>query len=243
MKKLLTIVLVAGVIMSAQAQKVGFWFDAGLKGGFGPTFMLNNNILDDDTYDHVFSNGYTVGAKFGIFKGLYNGITFDVMYNTGIQKFRDESGDRMIDQEVSWNSTDLAVLYRLQKEGIYVELGPMFSFMNKVDDVYDGNETDVTDFYAEQMTSGVFGFGGYLLGGGQFTLMFGLRATYGFTDMISDDGQNSSYPINPASTHAGFDSYESTNPISVQLLFEANFGLGYFAKTSCSKRMAFFRFD
>lgn len=226
---------------SMNAQKIGFWFDAGVKGGFGPSFMYNTNILDDELYDHQFSNGYSVGAKFGIFKGLYNGITFDVMYNNGNQKFRDEGGDRMIDHSVSWTSTDLAVLYRLQKEGIYVELGPMFSFMNGVDDTYDGTETDVSDSYTENMTSGVFGFGGYLLGGGQFTLMFGLRATYGFTDMISDDGQNAGFP-NPNAV-ATYETYETSNPIGLQLIFEANFGLGYFAKTSCSKRTAFFRFD
>lgn len=241
MKKLLTLGVLLLAMTQMSAQKVGFWFDAGVKAGFGPSFMLNNNILDDDFYDHVFSNGYSVGAKFGIFKGLYNGVTFDVMYANGIQKFRNEGGDQMIDHEVSWTSTDLAVLYRLQKEGIYVELGPMFSFMSGVDDTYDGTETDVSDFYVENMTSGVFGFGGYLLGGGQFTLMFGLRATYGFTDMINEDGQAANYPNPNLSTP--YESYEATNPIGLQLIFEANFGLGYFAKTSCSKRMSFFRFD
>ena len=241
MKQLMTLVFGLLFITSMSAQKVGFWFDAGVKGGFGPTFMYNSNILDDELYDHQFSNGYSVGAKFGIFKGLYNGITFDVMYNNGNQMFRDEGGDRMIDHSVSWTSTDLAVLYRLQKEGIYVELGPMFSFMSGVDDTYDGTETDVSESYAENMTSGVFGFGGYLLGGGQFTLLFRLRATYGFTDMISDSGQDARFP-NPNAVTT-YETYETSNPIGLQLIFEANFGLGYFAKTACSKRMSFFRFD
>ena len=241
MKRILfTLCLIAGVSLS-YGQKVGFWFDAGLKGGVGPSFLLNNNIFDDDTYDHVFTNGYSVGAKFGIFKGLYNGITFDVMYNSGAQDFRSEGMDQTVDHNISWNSTDLAVLYRLQKEGIYVELGPMFSFVNKVEQ--EGfDPSDVSEFYSENMTSAVFGFGGYLLGGGNFTLMFGLRAAYGFTDFVSDAGQAANYP-NPMGDAVPYDSYESTNPISLQLVFEANFGLGYFAKTACSKRMSFFRFD
>jgi hypothetical protein len=241
MKHLFTLLLALGMMTGIQAQKVGFWFDAGLKGGVGPSFLLNNNIFDDDFYDHQLTTGYSVGAKFGIFKGLYNGITFDVMYSNGAQDFRAEGMDQPVDHNINWTSTDLAVLYRLQKQGIYLELGPMFSWVNSVEQT-GFDPSDVTEFYSENMTSAVFGFGGYLLSSGNFTLMFGLRASYGFTDFISEAGQDANYP-NPMGEAVPYDSYESTNPINVQLTFEANFGLGYFAKTACSKRMSFFRFD
>lgn len=244
MKKLYTVLLALGLMSTANAQKIGFWFDAGLKAGVGPSLLINKNIFDDQTYDHQFSNGYGVGAKLGIFYGLYNGINLDVMLNTGTQKFRNEiDPNNYIEHKVTWSTTDLSVLYRLQKEGIYFEIGPMFSLVNKVEQ--EGFEpSDVTEFYAENYTSGVLGFGGYLLGGGQFTLMLGIRAGYAFTDFINDDGQAANYPraANPQVLES-YDTYETTNPLFVQFTLEANFGLGYFAKTACSKRTSFFRFD
>lgn len=242
MKKLFTILLALGVMGAVNGQKIGFWFDAGVKAGFGPTLLLNQNIFDDAEYDHQLSTGYGVGGKLGVFYGLYNGLNFEVMLNTGTQKFRNETDpDNFIDHKVTWTTTDLSVLYRLQKEGIYIELGPMFSLVSKVEQ--DGfSPEDVTEFYAENMTSGVFGFGGYLLNSGNFTLMFGLRAGYTFTDFINDAGQAANYPRAGENLMA-YDSYEKTNPIFVQINFEANFGLGYFAKTACSERTAFFRFN
>ncbi len=244
MKQLFSIVLSVFLFSSLGAQKIGFWFDAGLKAGVGPSLLYNQNIFDDDTYDHQLSTGYGVGAKLGIFYGLYNGVNFDIMLNQGVQKFRSEVTSTFTDHKVSWTSTDIAVLYRLQKEGIYVELGPMFSLINKVEQEGFG-PADVSQYYSETNTSGVFGFGGYLLGGGQFTLMFGIRAGYSFTDFINDEGQALQYPR--ASVSVGdltaYDSYKSTNPLFLQFMLEANFGLGYFAKTACSNRTAFFRFD
>ncbi|MDX1684191.1 MAG: hypothetical protein R3275_03085 [Saprospiraceae bacterium] len=243
MKKLFIIALALGLTSAAYSQKVGFWFDAGLKAGGGPTLMLNSNIFDDDLYDHQISSGFSVGGKLGIFYGLYNGINFDVMLSQGNQKFRNEINSDHVEHKVTWTTTDLAVLYRLQKEGIYVELGPMFSFVSSVKQ--DGfNPEDVSEFYNENLTSGVFGFGGYLLSGDQFTLMFGLRAGYTFTDMINDTGQALNYPRanSPQSSLEGYDTYEETNPIFVQIMLEANFGIGYFAKTACAHRTSFFRF-
>ena len=232
MKKLIALTFSILAITSLDAQKIGFWFDAGLKANVGPSLLYNQNILDDDTYDHQLSTGYGIGAKFGVFYGLYNGVNFDIMLNQGVQKFRNEITSDFVDHKVSWTSTDIAVLYRLQKEGIYIELGPEFSLVNKVEQEGFG-PSDVSEFYTENYTSGVFGFGGYLLGGGQFTLMFGIRAGYAFTDFISDEGQNLEYPR--ASTSqvdlVPYDSYTSTNPIFLQFVLEANFGLGYFAKT------------
>lgn len=206
--------------------------------------MYNQNIFDDDLYDHQLSTGYAVGGKLGVFYGLYNGVNFDVMLGQGSQKFRSEVNADHVEHKVTWTTTDLAVLYRLQKEGIYLELGPMFHLVNKVEQTGFG-PAEVTEYYAENMTSGVFGFGGYLLGGGNFTLMFGIRAGYTFTDMINDQGQALNYPRanDPQIALEAYDSYSTTNPIFVQFMLEANFGLGYFAKTACSKRTSFFRFD
>lgn len=244
MKKLLTLVIALSFLGSVNGQKIGMWFDAGIKAGVGPNLMYNQNIFDDATYDHVFSTGYGIGAKLGIFYGLYNGINLDFMLNQGVQKFRSEITNDFVDHKVKWTSTDLAVLYRLQKEGIYVELGPQFSLISKVEQ--EGfAPSDVSDYYTDVLTNGVFGFGGYLLGGGQFTLMFGMRVGYSFTDFISDEGQELNYPraaVNQADLPQ-YDSYSETNNIYVQFVLEANFGLGYFAKTACANRTAFFRFD
>ncbi len=250
MKKLLTFVFAIVFAAGLSGQKIGFWFDAGVKGGIGPSLLLNSNVFSDSYYDHKLSTGYGVGAKLGVFYGLYNGLTFEVMYQQQKQKMRFEpEGSDFADHTYTWTSTDLLVLYRLQKEGIYVELGPMFSLGTKVEEDGTGR-SDIDDLYVDNMTHGVFGFGGYLLNNGQFTLMFGLRVGYGFTDLIENDNvssiaANTSFPSQEVydQNPDEYSSYKSTNPIFLQFMLEANFGIGYFAKTACSNRTAFFRFD
>ena len=61
-------------------------------------------------------------------------------------------------------------------------------------------------------------------------------------DIISNEGKENGYPVNPFRKVA-YENYKTTNPLIAQLVFELNWGLGYFAKTACGGRRHFFSFD
>jgi len=241
MKKIVFLFFLALLVnQTSQAQKVYAWMDAGLKGGYGLTGLLNSNLFDDKDYEHHLNGGYSIGGKVGLFFGLYNGITIDALYSGFNQKFDYLKSNTRYDHKISWNNIDLALLYRMQKDGVYVELGPQYSLVQKVknNDPNDPN-TDVTDYYNKNYLSGVFGIGGYLFNYETFTTMIGLRMGYGFGDMINADGKAAKYPTpNQVAQYSS----KSTNAAFVQIMMEANFALGFYGKSSCSKRATIFSF-
>ena len=119
----------------------------------------------------------------------------------------------------------------------YFELGPKFSLINSV----RNNGVNTTEYYNDQYTSAVLGFGWYVFGKETFTATAGVRIEYALNDMVSTDGRALGYPVNPVITTA-FQPYKMTNPVVAQIVFEINWGLGYFAKTACSGRRHFFSF-
>jgi len=240
MKKLIPFLFLLCLTTGIKAQKVYAWWDVGLKTSYGLTGLVNTNLFDDRNYEHHLSSGLGVGAKFGFFFGLFNGITVDFMLANNNQKFdyNNQLGQNF-NHSIKWSNYDLSVLYRMQKDGVYIELGPQLSLLRKVTNKDDnGPNGDVTEFYNDKYISGVFGVGGYLLNYETFTLMLGLRMGYSFTDMVSDAGKEAKYPV---PNQIAFKT-ASTNPAFVQLVLEANLALGYYGRTSCSKRATLFSF-
>lgn len=238
MRQTLLLALFLSVAYTATAQ---IWIDTGLKGGFGMSALLNKNILDDRTYSPLFSPGYNMGAKVGVNFGKLNGITIDAMYSTLQQKYSYLHDESQFTNDITWTNLDLYLMYRFSSQGsTYVEIGPMWSNVTKVrqEDGGSGQTGDAAAFYVDKYLSGVFGLGGYVAGEDNFSIMIGLRIHYSFDDFISPTGQTANYPA-PVGT-AEFDSYVASSPIFAQLIAEMNFGIGYFAKTTCGGRRKFF---
>lgn len=241
MQKIIFLFLFCLSMSLTNAQKVTAWMDAGVKVGYGLTGMLNSNLIDDKNYEHHLTTGTAYGAKLGFFIGLYDGITVDFLISNNNQKFDFNLGTNNFIHEIKWKNYDLAVLYRMQKDGLYLEIGPQISFINKVTEIYPPEgEIDVKKYYAKNYFSGVFGIGGYLFTAENFTTMLGLRLGYGFTDMINDLGKESKYPTPKASP--SYATYKKTNPVFAQLSLEFNFALGYYGRSACSKRSSLFSF-
>lgn len=224
------------------AQKVYAWMDAGAKVGYGLTGLVNTNLFDDKNYEYHLSTGLCYGGKIGLFIGLYDGVTVDALFSNSKQEFDFNVGSNNYAHTIEWKNLDLAVLYRMQKDGIYIEIGPQFSFVNKVTQTNPLDpETDIKKYYSKNYISGVFGIGGYVFNYETFTTMLGIRLGYAFTDMVSDDGKNANYPT-PKSPAQPYSSYKGTYPAFVQLNLEFNFALGYYGRSACSKRSTFFKF-
>lgn len=240
MKKLTLTLSSLLLVLVLNAQEI--WLETALKGGAGMSFLMNKNILDDNSYRNALTPMYGFGAKVAVNFGAWHGIALEVLFNSSSQKWdytlTNVSGD--LRNEVKWKSLEAYLLYRYIRNRTYLEVGPMYSIIRSVEQT--DNEVQVNDpdpFYEDNYLAGVFGFGGYLGGSETFSVGLGLRVHYGITDFVSDAGRAAGYP-NPVRTNI-YDSEAKTHPLVAQLLLEFNFGIGYWAKTSCSERMRFFR--
>ncbi len=240
MKKYLFALMITIGVSHLQAQEI--WLETALKGGGGLSFLLNKNILDDNTYRNALSPMYGLGGKVALNFGPWHGIALEGLFNQSAQKWDYTlplvQGD--LQNEVKWKSIEAYLLYRYIRNRTYVEVGPMYSIIRSVEQNDNGTEvSDADQYYEDNYLAGVFGFGGYLGGSETFSVGLGIRVHYGVTDFVSDTGRAAGFP-NPVKS-ATYTKEAKTHPLVAQLLLEFNFGIGYWARTSCSKRMQFFR--
>ncbi len=227
-------------VLVLNAQEI--WLETALKGGAGMSFLMNKNILNDNSYRQVLSPMYGFGGKVAVNFGAWHGIALEGLFNSSSQKWDytlpNVTGD--LQNEVKWNSVELYLLYRYIRSRTYIEVGPMFSMIRSVEQTDNEVQLQNPDpFYEDNYLAAVFGFGGYLGGSETFSVGLGLRVHYGFQDLVSAEGRASGFP-NPV-RESVYSSEASTNPLVAQLLVEFNFGIGHWAKTSCHERMKFFR--
>lgn len=231
MKKIIFSLFAIAFSLTLTAQEI--WLEAGLKGGAGMSFLLNKNIQDDGSHDYVLTPTYGVGGRFALNFGPNHGITMEGMYNQIGQDWEySAAGQTGLTNELRLKSIDAYLLYRYTSFSTYLEIGPMYSFNQSVDQKIAGVEVPTDGFYEDSYLAGVFGFGGKIAHHETFSTYLGFRAHYGFTDIVTDLGWRKDYP-NPI---ASYTAQESTNPVFVQVLAEFNFGLGRFAKTACADR-------
>lgn len=218
-------------------QKRTIWFDAGLKAQYGATGFYNKAIADGSAYDYKIGTGYSYGGKLGI-NFNYGGLALELMRSTADQKFDKLSSNKVV--TVNWNATDVYALYKNSKNLGYFEIGPKVSFISKVEDDIEGSVKEITASYNENVIGGVVGFGANIMGNdGRFSGILGLRMEYGFTDFVKE-GSASNPPLKDNAVFAS--GYKPSNVAFAGVVFELNWGIGYFGKAQCGKRSKFIMF-
>jgi len=215
----------------------GFYIDAGVKAQYGGTSLINSAILDRTDWTYDIATGYSFGGKLG-FNFEDHGITVDAMFGKYSASF--ESNNGADNTFTDWQFTDIYLLYRLSRFRGYFEVGPKVSFIKDVENTYpDGTIENTTEFYNDNAFSGVLGFGTYIIGSdGSFSGIFGLRFEYGLSDMLDESlGAENGYPINQPDLYTA--GYETTHNFFAGLVFELNWGIGYYGKASCGARGKF----
>lgn len=240
MQKTLIAAIAMMISVATFGQKEIVWFDVGLKAQYGFTGLYNSAIADSKEYDYKISNGYSFGGKLGINFG-YNGIAIDVMMSQATQEF-DVVEFPDVAPSIDWNALDVYVLYRNAKNLGYFEIGPKISFIRGVEGSATGiDPVDIKEEYNSNAISGVIGFGANVMGtDGAFSGILGLRFEYGFTDMVSDFGQEAAAPLGDPTVYA--EDYSSSIPIFAGIVFELNWGVGAFAVAQCGGRPKFIMF-
>ncbi|HLO89845.1 MAG: hypothetical protein ACM3ME_08315 [Chloroflexota bacterium] len=238
MKKLLTLLFVVFAINMAKAQP---WFDIGIKGGIGTSFMYNTQIFEDQNLNHKFMLGNTYGGKFGFNLNMQHTISFDVLKTTLKQKFLyyPETGVEA-NRQFDIKSLDYALLYRYTKGGTFFEFGPQLSQVSAVKYADQGGDF-ISPFTAAEMInknlySVVLGYGGYVFGTDNFGVTTGFRVSYNITDIATEAARGKNFPmLYPKDA-------DPTHNLAIMFIVEANYDFGYLLSPSCGKRTKLFVF-
>lgn len=216
-------------------QKQIVWFDTGIKVQYGAAGLLNSAISDSDVYSPKIGRGLSYGGKIGI-NFAYNGIAIDVMKSSLTQDFNKDANHY---STIDYSGLDIYVLFRNAKNLGYFEIGPKLALIDKVTHTTDGGETNVTANYESKNIAAVLGFGANILGNdGRFSGILGVRFEYGITDLGLKDKNTS--PVNDPSIYAN--GYKASHPLFAGVVFELNWGIGYFGKAQCGGRSKFIMF-
>ena len=242
MKKL----IIGSMLFFAFNTSAQVWFDLGLKGGVGSSFLLNSNLNNDGRLGPTAGFNYFYGGKVGINFGEFVGITCDVDYGTYKMGFTQaevsgKSDTEVFTYKIGYNSLNVSPYFRYTKESSYLELGPNFSFSKNpfIEDEANPSSTfDARDAIRRNLTGITFGFGGHMVGNETISLMMGLRFNYTFSNLTSDMYAETSFPLQ---NYNDFEPSKST-PLAVQFVMEINYSLGYFVRASCGRRTAFLTF-
>jgi len=231
MKYFLTLLLVVTLALAAHSQ---IWFDAGVKGTYGPTLMFDNNVFDDGDYKHKLTTGHAFGGRLGVNFGYHTGLSLEYNAATSNQDF-ELNGN--LHNSFKWKHSDILLLFRYSGNGAYVELGGEYSNMGDVTltKYRTGQKTkeEVSNKFENNYKSGVFGFGSYLLGGDLFSMNLGIRLHFAIDDMVNQVGKENNYPF---VDQVLLDPSKKTLATAAQLQLELNYAFGRFAKTACHNR-------
>lgn len=223
------------------------WIDGGIKAGFGVTQLVNQNVWDNAEVVNKLSYGNSFGGKLGLNFNLNYQITVDFIYTLSNQEFEFQPNDitnNTSSKNISYNSFDIPLLFRHNSDnGSFLEIGPQISFIKKVEQNINGlNNIDMKESFEKTNLGAVIGIGSFLMGSKNLYLVFGLRAHYGFQDILSKEGGKGSnvyFPIedelDSVSEEFKFDSYKKTSPISLLAYLEINYDLAYLVRSNCKR--------
>lgn len=239
MRNVLILCFVAFSTLSYSQKEIA-WFDTAIKIMYGNSSVLNDAAINssDLNYELAFGGALSVGGKFGVNKG-YNGLAIELMYAQNGTSF-EYNAQPSLTPDINWKSLDLYLLFRNAKNLGFFEIGPKIGFLRSVERSanLEGDISEVMDINGRQI-SGVLGFGVNVLGtDGSFSGQIGLRFEYGFTDLF-DVEAGSAEPF-PFDTTIYDEGYKKSSPIFAGLVFELNWGLGYYGIAQCGARAKFF---
>jgi hypothetical protein len=195
MKKALLTIGFALTVIAAQAQD----FRIGITGGLNSTWLLNQNVFDQNDGLDVAS---TFGGRFGI-EGIYSfnekaGVSLGLNFISGHnQKYTGDNGNPVSldgDAKTMLRYIDIPILFRLTSgSGSYFEIGPQIGILSSAKEDYESQDgtysfsgADVTNGFNPTNVALVFGFGADIDVSENIYITTGLRLGYGFSDVTKE---------------------------------------------------------
>ena len=189
MKKLALIAAACMVTFGAAAQHA----DIGIHGGFGTSWMINNNISDQGgNLDPELTMVPVFGIHMGYSINKTLGIRTEINYALISQKYKGEEAPNYKFTGKDHNTyLELPVLLMLQSGAFYCEVGPKFSFITGARSDYKDEQgsssleeknVNVLTSYKNAFVSAVLGVGGNFKLSKGWYLNAGLRFSWGLGD-------------------------------------------------------------
>jgi hypothetical protein len=215
------------------------WFELGLKGGPATNFLVNSNMLDDQQFNHRLTGTYFYGAKVGINFGEHNGIAFHfggTRVRQNFDNYYSTAPSSSTTITTSAHLFEIGALYHRTNGSGYFEVGPRLSMVQNAAIYNNGsNPIDITDDVYPNYYGIDLGFGAFVIGNDQLTLMTGFRFSYGIGPL-----SNSERPFIPSS--AVYETSQSVHVLTGMLCIELNYSLGYLVKSTCGNRTSWISF-
>lgn len=186
-KAILSIVLVAGVAVAANAQSTSF----GVKAGASLTNFTGKGTNGSDLKNKFGFNGGLV-ANFAV-NDLFS-IQPELLYSMKGAKGKDTFGGSSVDAKLNLHYIDVPVLAHINAGGLFFELGPQIGFLAAANTSADSNGQSYSQDIKSDLKTIDFGYAaglGYQMPAGPGV---GLRYNGGLID-ISKDSSNSSNAV------------------------------------------------
>jgi hypothetical protein len=162
------------------------------KGIVNTSFILNNAVITDKNQSNAFALGGNGGIGASIIYDNKLGASVDVLFGTHTAnytgKYQVGPQEYSYTSKVNLTTVQVPVLFRLDSEESYLEIGPQLNFITSAN--YSSNSSifvddQVIDAYKRTSWSGVLGVGSFRQLGRRspFSMSFGLRVNYGLTNI------------------------------------------------------------
>jgi len=198
MKAILLSLLCCTAVTFTHAQEVV----VGAQGGFGSTWLINNNVSDQAAnLDAVTSFGPVFGIEAGyLFKTTSNvklGVMVEGNYSVVNQKYTGEDSAYTYTAQDQVKYIQVPVLFHLTGKSFFFEAGPQFSFLSNANGKLESSpdvpyftyaDRDISAGFKKSVVSIAFGVGGHFNVAPNLYVDTRLRFAYGLTDATVDAG-------------------------------------------------------
>ena len=239
MKHLFTFLVLLCIAIPGKAQ---WWFDAGIKGAYGPTMMYDQSVFDNNTYKHKLTAGYNYGFRLGFNYGHHAGLNLEYMLSHSKQDFNYHSE---VFNKFDVKHNDFVGTFRYSGDGAFVEIGAEYANIKDVKLESQSMEPinpPAVENFEKNYVGGVLGFGSYLAGNDLLSINLGIRLHWGFGEIVNPTGKMNNYPIFGVQG-VPIDPDNKTFETAAQLQLEVNYAFGRFAKSSCHDRWRLILFN
>ena len=215
------------------------WFSLAAKAGIGNSVFINKDLINDLNVSlNYFTLSQSYGGRFTFSYGENFGFGSDLLFSTYGQEYTINNNNDIYDKKITLKTIDIVPFFRYSgNTGGYFEIGGKFSTVNSVSET-NSNSTalrasnELIDNYGPKFTSGVIGFGTALFKTERIDINLGARIAYSFTDLIPNRNFN---VVNDGFYIPNYTITESTNPLSVQVIFEVNYFFAFWGDAKCGR--------
>ena len=222
------------------------WIVIGLRGSINNTWLMNSNVMNDKGIKMKPSFGGGGGIMLGIHLSELIAIEPECVFTLINQKYASKIDSSAWTSKTSLAYLEFPILLRFDFETFkYLELGVKFASLKTAKDdfsssTFNYSATDDIKNYEKGNTSLIFGWGTGLWGNGGLMVNFGIRATYGLSDIVSlAGGKDDPYWSYGETAAKG---YKPTNTATIGFQFNVDFDLGWFMSSSCGRSHKFVLF-